>query len=920
MNRLEASRPAGDQDDIDTLCANIASAAAGQGDLDAAIADLHSLPPSLPARGILAAALVEAMMWSNPMSDLRKMRELDTLLEISDGAVPSTPRWNRTRTAAQVASLVSAVAQRELSDIDNAKARLDDLAREAGADPALKPILDAAYLSLRFARSAHEGDAGALVGFSDDVQQFLHNPAVQHDPRVQSIRGVLNSAMEVLAAKDRDYDVTGRVRDMQLAAQDLPPGALRDAAEEAVRAMSMLGMGNNDGAERLTDEQLRELQTMAERPDLGGPDRALQHSVAAFAALGGWREVDLNRVETGIAHLREALAVAGPEDPQRILHTTGLALGLYRRSELTNSTADLRQARALLKEARLLAGGPRHPQWQMINGMLGDIRRLLGDGPDFHRPALDGLRSHVWQVLVQPDLSGATAAVRSAGTDAVEVARSSLVAGDPAGAISALDAGRGLALFAATEIRNVADRLQEAGNPELAQRWRTAAAAHDPERLPRELRRQVLSVLTAHSSAAALLDPPGFGEVQQALAVIDADALVYLVPGAGVIPGYAVIAPAAGPPSYLALPNLKVEGQPDIERYLATLARRDTAAVRSPDDLIDGSRDLAPPDDGTELAGSLEKLCTWAWGAAMGPLIDSYLSRLPHPSARPHRVVLVPMGDLARIPWQAARDKAGKYAIERIAISQAASTRMLCHSAALSPVAPSPVGLMVGDPDTGGVARELPAARMEAYAIRQASYRGARYLGRRPDGSTSPSGVGSSDEVRQWLTSSSPAAGAMLHLACHGVVNTATDRPTAYLLLAGGEGLKAEELIALMAQAPARDIGLVVLAACRTGLSINGYDEAYSLGTAFLAGGARSVVSTQWSVPDETTSALMFMFHHLMRGCGRTPWAALREAQLWMLNPSRVVPDEMPDQLREQLDHDKLSDVIAWAAFVHWGQ
>jgi CHAT domain-containing protein len=158
----------------------------------------------------------------------------------------------------------------------------------------------------------------------------------------------------------------------------------------------------------------------------------------------------------------------------------------------------------------------------------------------------------------------------------------------------------------------------------------------------------------------------------------------------------------------------------------------------------------------------------------------------------------------------------------------------------------------------------------------------------------------------------------MLHLACHGF--TSASAGTAYLLLAGGDRLTAETLGAVMARNPARAIGLVVLAACRTGRTISGYDEAYSLGTAFLAAGVRSVLSTQWSVPDRATSVLMFMFHHYLMAGGRPVWAALREAQLWMLDPRRQVPSGMPDELRAQLAGADLTAVAAWAGFVHWGQ
>ena len=55
-----------------------------------------------------------------------------------------------------------------------------------------------------------------------------------------------------------------------------------------------------------------------------------------------------------------------------------------------------------------------------------------------------------------------------------------------------------------------------------------------------------------------------------------------------------------------------------------------------------------------------------------------------------------------------------------------------------------------------------------------------------------------------------------------------------------------------------------------------------------------TVVGTRWQVPDHPTTLLMFMFHHLMIRRGYPPRDALRGAQLWMLEPVRIPPPEMP--------------------------
>jgi hypothetical protein len=64
---------------------------------------------------------------------------------------------------------------------------------------------------------------------------------------------------------------------------------------------------------------------------------------------------------------------------------------------------------------------------------------------------------------------------------------------------------------------------------------------------------------------------------------------------------------------------------------------------------------------------------------------------------------------------------------------------------------------------------------------------------------------------------------------------------------------------------------------------------------------------------------MMFMLHHHLHQ-GRRPMDALRAAQLWMLDPSRAVPPEMPAALAAEASRPELAHISAWAAFTHQGQ
>jgi hypothetical protein len=593
--------------------------------------------------------------------------------------------------------------------------------------------------------------------------------------------------------------------------------------------------------------------------------------------------------------------------------------------------------------------------------------------------AIDGLRGHFWRALARP-AAAAIEAAQAASADAHDLASDRLARGDTEGALRVLESARGLALFAATETRPVHDYLYAAGQPDLARQWQAASVVPDPQRLPAELRRGVLATLLTRSPAAALLGPPTVTEIQSALAAADADALVHL------IPGHAVVVPVFGRVTHLPLSGLTPAAD-RIERFLATLALHNAVAA--------AAADLSDAD----LTAALHGLCRWAWDTVVGPLLD-HLTASRFPGAAPMplpalggrpalrqvpRVVLVAAGDLARVPWAAARYEGGArlaarheggarpaarhegaawaaggsggaawatgrsegaawaagrsggaawaagrqedgsvaarhdggaWAVELMAISQAVSARMFCRAAALPPMPAASAGLVVADPDTDGQARELPSARLEAYAVSRTLFPQARFTGRRPDGTASPSGAGTLDQVRAWLATSNPAAGGLLHLACSGFARPGAG---AYALMAGGVRLTATEVLALRGRAQRRPLDLVVLAGGRTGLSLTGYDEAFGLGAAFLAGGTRTVLATRWTVPDAAAPALLFMTH-LLRGAGLPAWQALREAQLWMLDPARELPPEMPSDLAGAVARADPAKAIAWAAVTHWGR
>jgi CHAT domain-containing protein len=110
----------------------------------------------------------------------------------------------------------------------------------------------------------------------------------------------------------------------------------------------------------------------------------------------------------------------------------------------------------------------------------------------------------------------------------------------------------------------------------------------------------------------------------------------------------------------------------------------------------------------------------------------------------------------------------------------------------------------------------------------------------------------------------------IVHLAVHAIANETNPDRAALVLLSDPsydeDGfLEASEIVQLPLHAE-----LVVLSACNTAVGpLEGQEGIATLSRAFLLAGARTVISTLWSVEDESTLYLMKSFYaELNRGQG----------------------------------------------------
>lgn len=608
---------------------------------------------------------------------------------------------------------------------------------------------------------------------------------------------------------------------------------------------------------------------------------------------------------------------------------------------------------ALDAAARWLAGAcdeladqPGHPEHARCLTRLAHVQLARGFRIRARDAGLAALRARGREVLLQTGTGRGVGIARLAAAEATEVAGWCLADRQPEAAVDALELGRALVLHAATSVADVSELLTGAGRPDLAAQWRreTGSRPDAPwdvglsgaERasgllagtaaleLPNDLRARALEAL-AGPAADQLLAPPALAEITGALAATGADALVYLLGPAGAQDGRAIVVPAAGLaalalPQVIPLPQLRTAADGAIDDYTAAHDRVTGAANPRPGsaaDPADGGRGAARRLAVDSWNDALKALCEWAWPAVMGPLLDRAGQ---WGLGRPPRLVLVPVGRLSLVPWHAAVARPDgpdglRYTCAEAVISYAASGRQLIDvsSRAALDLQASPV--IVGNPTL-----DLPYAGLEAQAIRDRCYPAGRYLGHAAAiGGRAADGAGEPVEVLSQLPGTGGPGASMMHLACHAVaVGSAPGR--SYLVLAHREVLRLDAVLQRTSGRSAAAGGLVSLAACGSDLAPDDYDEALTLATAFLAAGAVTVVGTRWEVPDGHTALLMFMFHHFLTAAGQPPRDALRMAQLWMLDPGRTVPPEMPPQLAKNAVDPDLAEPFAWAALTHQGR
>jgi tetratricopeptide (TPR) repeat protein len=274
------------------------------------------------------------------------------------------------------------------------------------------------------------------------------------------------------------------------------------------------------------------------------------------------------------------------------------------------------------------------------------------------------------------------------------------------------------------------------------------------------------------------------------------------------------------------------------------------------------------------------------WASAISPTAQLLLSEVPPLSdPRVNRLIVVPDGVLARLPFEAL-PLGGKLLVEKFATTYA-------PSASLAVTAPAPRAIRwfwqtemeaFADPapgtgrDAGIVSTEwtrLPGANLEVRDI-------AGVLA-----GTSELHMGS-DAVKALLLGRTRAP--ILHFATHAF--TDIERPDlSYILLAPASPVAARFdylFLKEVGDLPLGGVDLITLSACQTAIGKDVPGEGVeSFSRAFLASGVPSVVTSLWSVGDRSTAGLMVRFYdRLAKGSSKAE--ALRDAKLDFLHSAEA--------------------------------
>jgi CHAT domain-containing protein/tetratricopeptide (TPR) repeat protein len=445
--------------------------------------------------------------------------------------------------------------------------------------------------------------------------------------------------------------------------------------------------------------------------------------------------------------------------------------------------------------------------------------------------------------------------------------------------------------------------LEKAADPDLKQQSDVQQKIEEARQRYVDAYREIRNASPLYRlSIAKDRKPVDLAELQSFLVQADACLLEYVVSGDGV---FVLIVPGVG-------------DKPRIER-LAISDEQAKALGVEPGTLTEPKlRELMA---NRERTGVVQLLRRPRLSSRLMPALEAFGSVLvPGPvrsaleNGKIHKLVIVPDGPLATLPFEALRFAEGekskypeksKYLIDLdVPITYVPSATILWNLAAQSakkaPDSGRPV-LTVGDADyressseSGLMSEQLTArsryaaTRHELKALPFTAFE-CRQVKTHFEDAGMPvlqlSGKAATEaNVRQAIPGSK-----VVHVACHGLADQAWGNLFGALALTPGPKAAtepADDGFLTLAEIPAidcRDCDLVILSACETNYGPEQRGEGVSaLTRGFLAAGARRIVASDWLVDDEAAAILIGGFTErvakAMKNGGRTDYASCLHA------------------------------------------
>ena len=238
-------------------------------------------------------------------------------------------------------------------------------------------------------------------------------------------------------------------------------------------------------------------------------------------------------------------------------------------------------------------------------------------------------------------------------------------------------------------------------------------------------------------------------------------------------------------------------------------------------------------------------------------LIEPVLDRIGNKK----HLLIVPQGNLHRVPFAALVGIDGKYLIETHSVAQLPSSDFFLDERDTDSEIRNEITVIHGK------AEDLPGTELEINELRKIFGDGL---------------IVTDSEVLK-----SESLSGYLHFTGHAEFD-ASDPYSSALILPGDERLTVSDLIE--GEINLENVSLVTLSACETGVGkVYEGDEVVGVARAFLASGAGAVINSLWKISDDVTSRLIpSVYENLMDG--HSPSESLRGSILNVIKERRIHP------------------------------